>query len=130
MVLIATLTALFVALFNQVGGFENVTWHNAPPPHSSPVGLTLCYGDTAEVWVRPDTPIQVSVHEMAHVLDCFDDGVLNSSPFVVLNSIFCGPCNTEIERFAAWVHQHPDAALRALPNWARLRSLAGLESLR
>jgi hypothetical protein len=107
---------------------SGVTWIDAPPPSNSgfSAGVTYCRTDgTSTVYVRPGLPQQVSLHEMAHALDCADDGFLNSSPFVVPDNaglpFFCSTCNTQVERFPSWVHSNPEKAMNALRLWAKNR---------
>ncbi len=52
------------------------------------------------LFVQEDTPIDVWMHELAHVADCADDGVLNGSPPItrVVNVIT-----------PAWARQHCDS---------------------
>lgn len=129
------LTTLLLMLWAAVGSTGATTYHAAPPPPGSvsTVGVTFCRADgTSDVYVNPAAPAVVTVHELAHALDCADDGVLNSSPFAVPDHrgvIRCPACDTEVERFAVWVHEHPEAATHALRLYGRLGRLTGVEPL-
>ena len=117
---------LLIWLWGTVG--SAMTFHAEPPPPGngiSNIALTYCYSNgRSEVWIRPELPTIVYVHEWTHALDCADDGQLNSSLFAVPDQtgpIACAECNSPVERQAVWVHQNPQASYPALLSWARMR---------
>ncbi|MEK9809855.1 MAG: hypothetical protein VW362_05375 [Candidatus Nanopelagicales bacterium] len=71
---------LFMMLWALVG--TQFTWHNGLPGqlagHAEVQGAFLC--GSGEGWVRESAPLEWVNHELAHALDCLDDGKMNGSP--------------------------------------------------
>ena len=53
-------------------------------------GYTTCYGDRAVVVIAGQAPLSTTVHELAHALDCLDDGRFNASPSTPAIRARCG----------------------------------------
>jgi hypothetical protein len=73
-------------------------------------GAVGCPGDGyAHLWVSRNVDLETLVHEMAHVWDCTDDGLMNASPINGVRppirpawaSDYCW--NTDAEWYACWV---------------------------
>lgn len=117
---------LLVWLWTAVAGAT--TYHTAVPPPNpySSLAVTYCQpSGRSEVWVRPELPAIVTVHELTHALDCADDGAINSSLFAVPDHsgpFACPDCNSQVERQAVWVHTHVQDSYPALLAWARVRA--------
>lgn len=111
------LFALFVALWGMIGAQVDVRHVDGP------VRFTDLYGNAREaqaalgcpaggqpiMWLGADVDLETIVHELAHAVDCNDDGVMNASPIqgerpATRPSWVSDYCwNTDAEWYACWV---------------------------
>lgn len=112
-----TLFGLFVTLWALVG--SGVTVHQLDGPvhftdlygneRRAPAALACPPDGRAVLWLGDRVDLETMVHELAHALDCSDDGQLNASPIrgerpAVRPSWVSDYCwESDAEWYACWV---------------------------